>query len=206
MSARRSPRPRWISGSGTVDGDDPNYIFGDIRGVQAASDGTIYVLDYQAVEVRAFSPDGEHLRTMVQHGEGPGEISQANGILLSGDTLLWINDHGKYQIIGVDPAGEELDRFDMPVRSYGYIWSGTFDDLGRFWKEDFHSPEGFSWPPETGHGTSVFHDYYKSYHLFTEARDSVSLGESAYQEYVVETSRGGYRHTPSPTWPATSRS
>ena len=38
---------------GSLEGDDPNLIFGDIRGVQAASDGTIYVLDYQATEVRA---------------------------------------------------------------------------------------------------------------------------------------------------------
>ena len=43
---------------GSREGDDPNFIFGNIRGIQAASDGTIYVLDYQAVEVRVFSPDG----------------------------------------------------------------------------------------------------------------------------------------------------
>ena len=44
---------------GSVEGDDPNLTFGDIRGVEAASDGTIYVLDYLAAEVRAYSPDGE---------------------------------------------------------------------------------------------------------------------------------------------------
>lgn len=183
---------------GTVDGEDPNYIFGDIRGVQAASDGTIYVLDYQAVEVRAYSRDGEHLRTIARRGEGPGEIMEANGILLSGDTLLWINDHGKYQIFGVDAAGEEVQRFDMPVRAYGYIWDGTFDVLGRFWKSDFHSDEEFSWPPELGYGAASFRDYYKSYHLSTEALDSVAIGESTYEEYVVETSSGGYRHYPIP--------
>ncbi len=35
---------------GSLDGDDPNLIFGDIRGIQAASNGTIYVLDFQATE------------------------------------------------------------------------------------------------------------------------------------------------------------
>ena len=178
---------------GTLDGDDPNYIFGDIRGVQATSDGTIYVLDYQAVEVRAYSPDGEHLRTVAQHGEGPGEIMEANGILLSGDTLLWINDHGKYQIVGVDPVGQEVRRFDMPIRSYGYIWDGAFDDQGRFWRGDSHSDEEFAWPPELGHGVASFHNYFKSYNLSTEAVDSVSLGEGTYQQYVVERN-GGYTH------------
>ena len=75
---------------GSLEGDDPNVTFSDIRGIQAASDGTIYVLDYQAVDVRAYSSEGEYLRTVVRYGEGPGEISEADGILLSGDTLLWI--------------------------------------------------------------------------------------------------------------------
>ena len=57
---------------GVMDGD-PNFIFGDVHGVEAASDGTIYVLDYQAVEVRTYGPDGQYLETIVKSGEGPGE-------------------------------------------------------------------------------------------------------------------------------------
>lgn len=37
---------------GSLAGDDPNLIFEDIRGIQAASDGTIYVLDHQTSDVR----------------------------------------------------------------------------------------------------------------------------------------------------------
>ena len=91
---------------GSLEGDDPNFLFGDIRGIQAASDGTMYVLDYQAVEVRAYGPDGQYLRTIARRGEGAGEIMEANGIFLSGDTLLWMHDYGQGRIIGVDPAGE----------------------------------------------------------------------------------------------------
>ena len=183
---------------GTLDGDNPNYMFADIRGVQAASDGTIYVLDYQAVEVRAYSSAGEYLSTITRHGEGPGEISRANGILLSGDTLLWINDHGKWQIVGVDPAGEQLRRFDMPVPSYGYLWDGAFDHDGRYWQGTLHSENEFSGPPELGHGTLIFRVYFKSYHPTSEVVDSIFVGEDLYQEYVVETNTGGYRHYPIP--------
>ena len=95
---------------GSLEGDDPNLIFGDIRGIQAASDGTIYVLDFQAAEVRAYDPGGQYLRTVVRGGEGPGEITEANGIILAGDTLLWLHDHGKWSIIGVDPAGRGVHR------------------------------------------------------------------------------------------------
>ena len=178
---------------GTREGDDPNFLFGDIRGIQAASDGSIYVLDYQAVEIRAYSRDGAYLRTIVARGEGPGEISEANGILLAGDSILWINDHRKWAIIGVDPAGEEVRRFDMPVRSYGYIWEGTFDDRGRFWNLADHGDEdeGEYTEPEPGLFTESYRSYYKSYDLATGAVDSVYLGDQAYRTHIVETSDGG---------------
>ncbi len=176
---------------GTLDGDDPNYLFGDIRGVQGASDGTIYVLDYQAVEVRAYSADGEFLRTVVRHGEGPGEMSEANGIFLSGDTLLWINDHSQWAILGVDPAGEEVRRFDMPVRSYGYIWDGTFDDRGRYWRVTDHSDDEEMWDdPATGPYEMFTREYFKSFHLATGMSDSTYLGETSYRGYVQRRGTG----------------
>ena len=189
---------------GTLDGDDLNYIFGDIRGVQAASDGTIYVLDYQAVEVRAYSPEGEHLRTIVQHGEGPGEIMEANGILLSGDTLLWIHDHSQFAIIGVDPAGDELRRFDKPVGSYGYVWDGTFDQRGRYWRVTTHSDEDeqdMYRDPEPGLVTGSYRRYYKSYDLLAEVVDSVYVGDQTYRAYSIETPGGGSWGTPIPFEP-----
>ena len=111
---------------GSRDGTDPDLTFSDIRGIQADSDGNIYVLDQQAVEVRVFDPDGEYLRTIARRGQGPGEIMEANGILLSGDTLLWMHDHGQYMIIGVDPQGVEVRRFPKPVDQYRGYWSGSF--------------------------------------------------------------------------------
>ncbi len=59
---------------GVMDGD-PNFIFGDIRGVEAASDGTIYVLDYHPGRGRIGCPvrrEGAHSRTAVS-GEAPNE-------------------------------------------------------------------------------------------------------------------------------------
>lgn len=169
---------------GTRGGDDPNFIFGDIRGVQAASDGTIFVLDYQAIEVRVFSPDGEFLRTIVRQGEGPGEVREANGIVLSGDSLLWVNDHGQWAVVGVDPKGEELRRFSKPIRSYGYIWDGTFDRQGRYWRQDEHADDEELVDEETGPYEESFRSYFKSYDLSTEEVDSVYLGESIWRGYA----------------------
>lgn len=161
---------------GSLEGDDRNFAFADIRGIQASSDGEVYVLDFQAAEVRVFDSAGRHLRTIVRRGAGPGEVGEANGIFLSGDTLLWIPDHSQGTIIGVDPYGEEIRRFDKPVTGYDYIWRGAFDDLGRYWKETRHLDAEPRDPSPTSVGSVNGRRYFRSYDLSSGAIDSVYVG------------------------------
>ena len=181
---------------GDPDGNDPNLTFGDIRGIEAAGDGTIYVLDYQAAEVRAYDPGGRYLRTVARRGEGPGEITEANGIFLAGDTLLWMHDHGKWVIIGVDLAGEEVHRFDKPVRSYGYIWNGAFDHGGRYWRSDSHSDDEFVYPPPPGLSTTTYRRYFKFRDLSDGTVDSVFLGERSGRSFTYEDRHGIWQYLP----------
>lgn len=167
---------------GSRDGTDPDLTFSDIRGIQADSDGNIYVLDQQAVEVRVFDPDGEYLRTIARGGRGPGEIIEANGILLSGDTLLWMHDHGQHAIIGVDPRGFEVRRFPKPVDEYRGYWTGTFDSRGRYWREVSHRDDAATYSDE-GVNTNAARNYYRSYDLAGGAVDSVFLGTSTSRSY-----------------------
>ena len=171
---------------GSADGADPNLTFGAIR-VQAANDGTIYVLDQQAAEVRVFDSDGQYLRTIVRQGEGPGEVGGANGIFLSGDTLLWINDTRQRTIIGVDPDGNEVRRFTKPVMAVASTWAGVFDDRGRYWREVSHSDNAPGFPPPMGLTSWTGRYYYKSYDLSTAAIDSVHLGEPRFRIYAYST-------------------
>ncbi|MYE15350.1 MAG: 6-bladed beta-propeller [Gemmatimonadetes bacterium] len=171
---------------GSVDGTDPNLTFGAIR-VQAASDGTIYVLDQQAAEVRVFDSDGRYLRTIVRQGEGPGEIGGANGIFLSGDTLLWINDTRQRTIIGVDTDGDEVRRFPKPVMSVAITWTGVFDDRRRYWREVSQSDNQPGFPPPVGLTSWTGRHYYKSHNLSSGAIDSVQLGETRFQIYSYST-------------------
>ena len=155
-----------------------------------AIDGAIYVLDYQAVEIRVFDSDGQYLRTIVRKGEGPGEIMEANGILLSGDSLLWIHDYWQVKIIGVDPHGEEVRRFTKPVFGYGYIWDGAFDRQGRYWKEVRHSDAAWDRDEEPGPYSGTRRAYHRSYDLSTEEVDSVYLGETTYRSYISAAGSG----------------
>ncbi len=172
---------------GSLEGDDPAFAFADIRGIQASSNGDVYVLDFQAAEVRVFDSTGRHLRTILGRGEGPGEIGEANGIFLSGDTLLWIPDHSQGTIIGVDLHGEEIRRFNKPVTSYDYFWSGAFDNLGRYWKETYHSETEPRYLFPTGVGSVTLRGYYKSYDLSSGSIDSVYLGEIGRRFYAYTT-------------------
>ena len=167
---------------GGVEGD-PLLTFGDVRGIDAGSDGTIYVLDYLAAEVHAYGPDGGYLRTVASRGEGPGEITEANGLILVGDTILWVQDHAVGVNLGLSPLGGELARVPMHVRRYGYMWNGTVDARGRFWKPDRNSMEEPILPPEGGLVEEPFREYLVVFDPATATRDSVYLGRSTARYY-----------------------
>jgi hypothetical protein len=178
---------------GVTEGD-PHLMFGDVRGVEVAGDGTMYVLDYQASEVRAYDAQGGYLRTLARRGAGPGELMEANGMVLVGDTALWIQDHGQWMMIALDLRGEELTRVRMHVRAYGYIWDGTIDQVGRFWKPTAHSDAPRQYPPREGLNEGRARRYLKSYDPRTEVSDSVYLGEQVYRSVVARNNSGGYSY------------
>jgi len=174
---------------GAVDGD-PDLAFGDVRGVDAGTDGRIYVLDYLASEIRAFDSMGVFLHKVASKGEGPGELGGANGMILVGDTILWVQDHSKWMMIGLDPEGEELARVPMHVLSYGYVWEGTVDNQGRIWKSDSHFDQEDAYEPREGLNEVTVHLFLKSLDTSTNAVDSVYLGDDIGRQYVQNVGNG----------------
>lgn len=178
---------------GVMDGP-LHEVFGDVRAIEADDEGTIYILDHLASEIRAFTPDGEYLRTLTRSGDGPGELTAANGMVFSPDGVLWVQDHGKWQMIGLRPDGEEVERFPMHVLNYGYVWNGALDDLGRFWKPTSHSDDERVFPPEEGLQEGSSRGYMNWFDPASKATDSVFLGESSYRTFVSRNSMGGYSY------------
>lgn len=174
---------------GVMDGD-PNFVFGDVRGVDAGADGTIYVLDRLDSEIRAFDPSGRFLRTIASKGEGPGEITEANGMILAGDTILWIQDHAKWMMIGLSPDGNELVRAPMPSLHYGHVWDGTVDDAGRIWKPAYHSDLEDDQVRREGLDESSGPIYLKSLDPTTRAVDSVYVGDYSARQYLSQMGNG----------------
>lgn len=182
---------------------DADLTFGAIKGVEATKDGTILVLDAQALTVRAFDAQGRYVRTVVHQGEGPGEIASANGILLVGDTALWIQDHARWGMLAVDLQGNELLRTPMPVRSYQYLWNGTVDEAGRIWKPSFEQPDNQPFPPPEGPTEYHLRSTLKSYDPATGQTDSLALGEMSGRSVVAHVGGGGFAFVAVPADPQT---
>jgi len=69
---------------GRMDGPE-EHLFGSIRSIAVADDGTIHVLDFQGQHVRVFDSLGVYVETLGRRGEGPGEFSEAEAIAVLPD-------------------------------------------------------------------------------------------------------------------------
>ncbi len=117
---------------GTLEGDGPD-MFGSIGSMEVDENGNIYVYERQALELRVFGPNGEHVRTVGREGGGPGEFKQVIGMDWAADGTLWIVDPGNNRISVFDTAGTYVTSH----RTIGnYIispWPGGFDTTGAFY-------------------------------------------------------------------------
>jgi hypothetical protein len=181
---------------GSLEGES-REVFGDVRGIDADPDGSIYVLDFQSREIQVFDPDGDHLRTLGGPGDGPGELTAANGLLMDPEGILWVNDHGKMRFLGLQPDGTELARIPFPVQSYGFIWEGMRDREGRFWMPAPQRDAPMT-RPEGGLNESEARVYMKSIHPETGAVDSVYVGRTTSRSFVVPMAGGGQAFFPVP--------
>ncbi len=179
-----------------------HYMFGDIRGIEADGEGTIYILDFQAAELRAFHPDGQFARIVAPRGNGPGELSQANGMVLVGDSVLWIQDHGKRRMLAISLEGQELATQTMPVMAYGYIWNGTVDNAGRIWKPHSISPKPRSSLPDEGLNTTDLDQMLISFDPASGIRDTLQLGQVVHRGFVQKF-EGGFSSFSIPGDPST---
>jgi len=118
---------------GVVEGNRPD-AFGQIRCIAPLPDGRIAVLDAQAQEIRIFGPDGEHLRTFGGRGGGPGELRNANGMLVGPDGLLRVNDpaNARLSFFHADDGFVRSER--LHVYSWGFLWNATMDANGRVYE------------------------------------------------------------------------
>jgi len=116
-----APEEAWTAAEevriGSVAGQ-VEYQFGQITYLDVADDGTIYVMDMQAREVRAYDPQGTYLRTIGGPGSGPGELSQqAPFVFAAAGGGLIVPDIGNQRVSRFGPDGEPAGSFPIQMQS-----------------------------------------------------------------------------------------
>jgi hypothetical protein len=94
---------------GEFEGRD-EYMFGRVRSLAVGPDGSIYVFDSHAMELRKYAPDGTYAATFGREGGGPGEYKRPDGglaVLPDGRVLL--RDPGNTRIGVYSPEGDYID-------------------------------------------------------------------------------------------------
>jgi hypothetical protein len=82
----------------------------------------VFVYEHSTQDIRVFDADGRHVRTIGRRGSGPGELRNAEGITIAGDSTLWVRDaaNGRFSLLSAE--GAPLHEWSMT-----YCWSqGTW--------------------------------------------------------------------------------
>lgn len=154
-----SPEPTLHLG-GTSATQEPE-LFSELNGVTRLVGGEVVVLEGSLSEIRFFSDDGEHIRTIGGTGDGPGEFGNAGSFIrLAGDSLL-VRDTRRSSLVLFAPGGkyvrsEPVDRRQlwglanvMPVGWYApALPDRSLLEFVRS-EEPIHVPEGDSGPTES---------------------------------------------------------
>lgn len=98
---------------GVLEGDE-GYMFGQIRSLAVAPDGTIYAMDAQIPALRVYGPDGIHRGDWGRAGGGPGEFGQPDGgLAVLSDGRVAVRDPGNARMQIFSPNGEPLDTWPV---------------------------------------------------------------------------------------------
>ena len=128
---------------GQLDGAD-EYTFGNITGLDVSSDGSMFVVDAHARQVRAYDATGAHVRSFGGDGGGPGELRNPMALRVLRDGTVVVRDFGnrRYNLYSHD--GEVLSVINIPG---GYSTTSPFfiDGDGLLYNPMNVAPPGESW-------------------------------------------------------------
>jgi 6-bladed beta-propeller len=120
---------------GEIDGPGAD-VFASISALEVGASGVIYVLDRQMNELRMFSSEGDHLRTVGRTGEGPSEYVKANGLQwLTPDTLVVVDQRGgRYSVLTAE--GDYVRSVPRQLGFYAWMYRGGVKD-GSIYESSF---------------------------------------------------------------------
>jgi hypothetical protein len=73
-------------------GDSPEESFAEIVALDVSKDGTAYVVDMKDNRVKIFDVRGKFLRAFGKKGQGPGELNQPVGLMITPENEILVED------------------------------------------------------------------------------------------------------------------
>lgn len=131
------PQPTDVYTVGALEGE-PWETFGNVSRVAFDSEGNLYILDTGAAHIVVMSPTGEHVRNISQKGDGPGELGNPFGFVITADDRVVVYDFAKqgFQVftrdgdfvesIPIDPQEGIPGREMRPLPSGKIVSGGGF--------------------------------------------------------------------------------
>jgi len=131
---------------GSIAGGGPDE-FSRIGTFTVDDQGTMYIVDGMAEDIRVFDSEGTYIRTFGGKGEGPGEFGNATGMTWGPEGNLWVYESRRFSVF--TPEGEFLTSYPREVRGVLSPWPGKFGPEGRLWDFGVDRPEAAGNSPGT---------------------------------------------------------
>lgn len=125
--AQASPTVWKASELWRVDGSEAGEPFGDVRDVVVAKSGVLWMLDYKDQHIRRYDTNGKPLATVGRKGSGPGEMRDANGLVIARDGSVWLNDPANARLTVFDAQGVFARQHVMNIPGFGWRWEAWVD-------------------------------------------------------------------------------
>jgi hypothetical protein len=106
-------------------------------------------------------------------------------MVLVEDTVLWIKEHSKWQMMKMSTGGRVLDAVPIEELRHAYVWSGTVDKAGVFWNpwSEARTPDGQSRTAGVVAGAADL--YFVGHDRAADHRDTLYVGSTTFQTYVT---------------------
>jgi hypothetical protein len=89
-------------------GDSPEESFVEVVALDVLKDGTAYVLDMKDNRVKVYDAKGKFLRVFGKKGQGPGELNQPVGLLITPENEVLVEDALNQRLAFFDLEGKFL--------------------------------------------------------------------------------------------------
>ena len=117
-------------------------MFVQTRSIDADSKGRILVYDRQTQDIRMFAPDGKFIRTIGRVGSGPGEMRNAEGMVVARNGNIWVRDAANARFTIFNGEGEFEKNWPMKFCWSQGVWHPQPNRQGRIVDYDCVVPPG----------------------------------------------------------------